>query len=51
MVKQKMTIKCECGKKVSGFGKKHLDVNMMIHNKTSIRHQDVMKLLRERGLR
>ncbi|MBI3412845.1 MAG: hypothetical protein HY051_02065 [Candidatus Aenigmarchaeota archaeon] len=51
MARQKMTVKCDCGKKVSGFGRKHLDMNLMIHNKTSVRHHDVMKLLREKGLR
>ena len=49
--KKKVILKCECGKNIIGFSQKHAEINMQIHIKTSIRHQDIMKLLKEKGMK
>ena len=49
--KKKVMIKCECGKEVIGFSQKHAEMNMLIHVKTSIRHHDIIKLLKEKRLK
>ena len=49
--KKKVRIKCECGKEIIGFSQKHAEMNMLIHVKTSIRHHDIIKLLKKRGLK
>lgn len=51
MAKKKIIIKCECGKDVAGFSEKHVKMNLYIHKEASIRHKEIMKLLREKGLK
>jgi len=48
--KKKFKIKCECGKEIIGFSKKHVKINLYIHKQHSIRHREIMKILREKGL-
>ena len=49
--KKKFIIKCECGKEIIGFSKKHAKINLHIHEQTSNRHKEFMKLLKEKGLK
>ena len=41
------TLKCECGKEIKGISQKSAEFNMLIHKKTSARHEEVMKVLKK----
>ena len=48
--KKKFKMKCECGKEIVGFSEKHVKINLYIHKQHSIRHKEIMKILKEKGL-
>lgn len=48
--KKRFVIKCECGKEIVGFSEKHAKINLYIHKQHSIRHKEIMKILKEKGL-
>ena len=50
--KKKYIVICpDCDKKIIGFSKKHAEQNLYIHQQTSQKHKDIVKLLKKKGLR
>ena len=49
--KKKVIIKCpDCEKDIIGFSEHHAKQNLMIHQKTSERCKDIVKILKKKGL-
>jgi hypothetical protein len=48
--KKRFKMKCECGKEIVGFSEKHVKINLYIHKKHSIRHKEIIKILKEKEL-
>jgi len=42
--KEVVEIECECGMKIKGFSEHHAKMNLMIHKKTSQKHQELLEL-------
>lgn len=40
-------IECECGMKIKGFSEHHAKMNLMIHQKASIKHKERMELIKK----
>lgn len=49
--KKKHIIKCGCGKEIIGFSEEHAKINLSIHKQTSNRHKDIIKILKEKGIK
>lgn len=50
-IKKQFKIKCpECEKEIIGFSEKHAKQNLYIHQQTSQRHKEIVRLLKKRGL-
>lgn len=49
--KKKHIIKCECGKEIIGFSEEHAKINLYIHKQTSNRHKEIIKILKEKGIK
>jgi len=52
MAKKKFIIKCpECDKEIMGFSEKHAKQNLYIHQQTSQKHKDIVRLLKKKGFK
>jgi len=50
--KKQFKIRCpDCDKEIIGFSEHHAKMNLMIHQKTSERCKDIIKLLKRKGLK
>jgi len=50
--KKKFKIKCpDCEQEIIGFSEHHAKMNLMIHQKTSERCKDIVRLLKKKGLK
>jgi len=53
MVKPKKQFKIicpDCEKEIIGFSEQHAKQNLYIHQQTSQRHKDIIKLLKKKGV-
>lgn len=48
--KEKFKIKCpDCKKEIIGFSEHHAKMNLMIHQRASIKCKEIKKILKEKG--
>ncbi len=47
MKKNRFTIICKCGKPIVGFSPHHANQNLLIHQKASIKHKEILKLIKD----
>ena len=50
--KKQFKIRCpDCEKDIIGFSEHHAKLNLYIHQQTSKRHKDIVRLLKKKGLK
>lgn len=50
--KKQYKIKCPgCDKEIIGFSEQHAKQNLYIHQQTSQKHKDIIRLLKKKGLK
>ncbi|MBI2107278.1 hypothetical protein HYT57_04820 [Candidatus Woesearchaeota archaeon] len=51
MEKKRFKIKCQdCDAEITGFSEHHVKQNLYIHQQTSQKHKDILKILKKRGI-